>query len=114
MALVLALEALYLALRKRVPGFRLRLLYHVWVANLAVLLGLRQIGSEYQRLWQITAASGALLSTLVIFALVAVVGFIAYGFKGIGKFAQIFFEWDLSLRLGPMTFPAAPWGTTPT
>ncbi|MFC1764494.1 sodium:solute symporter family protein [Planctomycetota bacterium] len=40
---------------------------------------------------------------VVIFALVAVVGFIAYGFKGIGKFAQIFFEWDLSLRLGGLT-----------
>jgi len=32
----------------------------------------------------------------VIFALVSVIGFIAYAFKGIGKFAAIFFPWDLS------------------
>lgn len=41
---------------------------------------------------------GAELSHLavVIFAVVSAVGFIAYAFKGIGKFAVIFFPWDLS------------------
>jgi Na+/proline symporter len=32
----------------------------------------------------------------VIFALVSVIGFIAYDFKGVGKFAAIFFPWKLS------------------
>jgi Na+/proline symporter len=33
---------------------------------------------------------------VVLFALVSAVGFIAYAFKGIGKFAVIFFPWELS------------------
>jgi Na+/proline symporter len=33
---------------------------------------------------------------VVIFAIVSAIGFIAYGFKGIGKFAAIFFPWQLS------------------
>jgi len=33
---------------------------------------------------------------VVIFAIVSAIGFIAYAFKGIGKFAVIFFPWDLS------------------
>jgi len=33
---------------------------------------------------------------VVIFAIVSAVGFIAYAFKGIGKFAAIFFPWGLS------------------
>lgn len=41
---------------------------------------------------------GAELShiAVVIFAVVSAVGFISYAFKGIGKFAVIFFPWDLS------------------
>lgn len=41
---------------------------------------------------------GAELSHIivVIFALVSAVGFISYAFKGIGKFAVIFFPWDFS------------------
>jgi len=33
---------------------------------------------------------------VVVFAIVSAIGFIAYGFKGIGKFAAIFLPWDLS------------------
>lgn len=33
---------------------------------------------------------------VVCFAVVSAIGFIAYGFKGIGKFASVFFPWDLS------------------
>jgi Na+/proline symporter len=33
---------------------------------------------------------------VVLFAIVSAIGFIAYGFKGIGKFAAIFLPWDLS------------------
>ncbi len=41
---------------------------------------------------------GAELSHLavVIFAIVSAIGFISYAFKGIGKFAVIFFPWELS------------------
>lgn len=41
---------------------------------------------------------GAELSHLavVIFAVVSAIGFISYAFKGIGKFAVIFFPWELS------------------
>jgi Na+/proline symporter len=41
---------------------------------------------------------GAKLSHWIVvsFAIVSVIGFIAYGFKGIGKFAHTFFPWDLS------------------
>ncbi len=41
---------------------------------------------------------GAELShiAVVIFAVVSAIGFISYAFKGIGKFAVIFFPWDLS------------------
>ena len=67
--LIVALEVLYLVFRKRVPGFRLRLLYHVWVINLVGLLVLGQLGEEYQRFPQVAAASAVLLSTLVLFAL---------------------------------------------
>ncbi len=35
-------------------------------------------------------------AVIVIFALVSAIGFISYAFKGIGKFAIIFFPWDLS------------------
>lgn len=33
---------------------------------------------------------------VVIFALISAIGFIAYAFKGIGKFAAIFFPWEVS------------------
>ncbi|NOY58730.1 MAG: Na+:solute symporter [Calditrichaeota bacterium] len=34
--------------------------------------------------------------SVVVFALVSAVGFLAYAFKGIGKFAAIFLPWDIS------------------
>ena len=44
------------------------------------------------------SSGGARLSHLVvvIFALVSVIGFIAYAFKGIGKFAYTFLPWDIA------------------
>jgi len=43
---------------------------------------------------------GAKLSHIivVIFAIISVIGFIAYGFIGLGKFAVTFFPWDLSFN----------------
>ncbi|WP_109098221.1 sodium:solute symporter family protein [Aquimarina sp. AU58] len=45
---------------------------------------------------------GAKLSHIIvtIFAVISTLGFIAYFFEGIGKFAIIFFPWDLSIDLG--------------
>jgi len=41
---------------------------------------------------------GARLSNIIVvaFALVGVIGFLAYGFIGIGKFASVFFPWKMS------------------
>lgn len=66
--LVLVLEVLYFILRKRAPRFQLRLLYQLWVANMGLLVVLRQL--SYQRPYRFAAASAVLLSTLVLFALV--------------------------------------------
>lgn len=68
--LMLGLEVLYFVLRKRVPTFRLRVLYHLWVVNMGALLVLRSFGTDYPRLWQATAASAVLLTTLALFAMV--------------------------------------------
>ena len=50
---------------------------------------------------------GGRLSHIIvtIFAIVSVLGFIAYFFVGIGKFASIFFPWDLSLPLIGISSP---------
>ena len=49
-------------------------------------------------------SSGAKLSHIIvtIFAVISTLGFIAYFFEGIGKFATIFFPWDLAFELGPL------------
>ena len=41
---------------------------------------------------------GAVLShiSVVIFAIVSVIGFLAYAFQGVGKFVAVFFPWDIS------------------
>lgn len=39
--------------------------------------------------------------SVVVYALVATVGFLGYAFIGIGKFAEVFFPWDLAW--GPLT-----------
>lgn len=40
---------------------------------------------------------------VVTFALVSVIGFIAYSFEGIGKFATTFFPYDLSFEIGGLS-----------
>ncbi len=51
---------------------------------------------------------GAKLShiIIVVFALVSVIGFLAYGFKGIGKFSAQFLPWDLSPNIYAVIFMA--------
>jgi solute:Na+ symporter, SSS family len=64
----------------------------IWLRKSKVMTGAQWIETRFG------TSTGANLSHLsvVIFALVSVIGFIAYAFKGIGEFAAIFFPWHLS------------------
>ncbi|GAB3020686.1 sodium:solute symporter family protein [Bowmanella dokdonensis] len=64
----------------------------VWLRRSNVMTGAQWLQTRFG------SGRGAELCQLVvvIFALVSAVGFIAYAFKGIGKFAAIFFPWQLS------------------
>jgi Na+/proline symporter len=63
-----------------------------WLRRSNVLTGAEWIQTRFGR------GTGANLAHLsvVLFALVNVIGMLAYGFKGIGKFASILLPWDLS------------------
>jgi Na+/proline symporter len=63
-----------------------------WLRRSNVMTGAQWINTRFGN------SLGAKLSNIsvVIFALVSVVGFLAYDFRGMGKFAVIFFPWDLS------------------
>jgi len=63
-----------------------------WIRRSNVLTGAEWITSRFGE------GRGAELSRLivVVFALVSVVGFIAYDFQGMGKFTASFLPWDLS------------------
>ncbi|WP_339899992.1 sodium:solute symporter family protein [uncultured Gilvimarinus sp.] len=64
----------------------------VWLRRSGVLTGAEWITFRFGD------STGARLSHLIVvlFALVNVVGFLAYGFIGIGKFASVFLPWQLS------------------
>jgi SSS family solute:Na+ symporter len=64
----------------------------IWLRKSKVMTGAQWIETRFGN------STGAKLShiSVVIFALVSVIGFIAYAFKGIGKFAAVFFPWHLS------------------
>ncbi len=64
-----------------------------WLRRSNVLTGAEWIRTRFGR------GHGSEMShiSVVLFALVSVIGFLAYAFKGIGKFAVEFFEWDLSM-----------------
>ncbi len=70
----------------------------VWLRRSNVLTGAEWLKTRFG------TGQGAKLShiSVVIFAIVAVVGFIAYAFEGIGKFATTFLPWDLSLEMGTL------------
>ena len=63
-----------------------------WLRRSNVMTGAQWINTRFGN------SLGAKLSNIsvVIFALVSVIGFLAYDFRGMGKFAQIFFPWHLS------------------
>ncbi|HUI09418.1 MAG TPA: sodium:solute symporter family protein [Bacteroidota bacterium] len=64
----------------------------IWLRRSRVMTGAAWIRTRFG------TSRGAQLAHIivVVFALVSVVGFLAYGFQGIGKFARIFLPWDLS------------------
>jgi solute:Na+ symporter, SSS family len=64
----------------------------IWLRKSNVMTGAAWIETRFGK------SRGAMLShiSVVVFALVSVIGFIAYAFKGIGKFAAIFFPWNIS------------------
>ena len=71
----------------------------IWLRRSNVLTGAEWITHRFG------SGAGARLSHIIvtIFAIISVFGFIAYFFVGIGKFATIFFPWDLSLSFGGYT-----------
>ncbi len=68
-ALVL-LEGGYLLLRKRFPGFRPRLTYHLWALALATVAALMTVGFELGPGVRLVLAAAVVLSAVVLFALV--------------------------------------------
>jgi solute:Na+ symporter, SSS family len=68
---------------------------NIWVRRSNVLTGAEWLTTRFG------TGRGANLSSLsiVIFAFISVVGFTAYAFIGIGKFAAIFLPWDLSYNV---------------
>lgn len=68
----------------------------IWLRRSNVMTGAQWITHRFGE------EQGAKLSHIIVtvFAIISVFGFIAYFFVGIGKFATIFFPWDLSLSLG--------------
>jgi Na+/proline symporter len=63
-----------------------------WMRRSNVLTGAEWINTRFG------LGKGAVLAhiSVVVFALVSVIGFIAYDFAGIGKFAALFLPWDIS------------------
>jgi len=71
-----------------------------WLRRSNVMTGAEWIKTRFG------LGKGANLShvIIVIFAIVSVFGFLAYGFKGIGKFSQQFLPWDLSANMYALIF----------
>lgn len=71
----------------------------VWMRRSNVLTGAEWLKTRFGD------GMGSKLShiSVVVFALVAVIGFIAYSFEGIGKFAVMFLPWDLATSIGSMS-----------
>ena len=71
----------------------------IWLRRSGVMTGAEWITTRFGN------ERGGKLSHIIvtIFAVVSTFGFIAYFFVGIGKFATIFFPWDLRFALGPIS-----------
>ena len=64
-----------------------------WIRRSNVLTGAESMRTRFG-----TGRSGNLSHiSVVVYALVLSIGFLCYAFQGIGKFAEVFFPWDLSV-----------------
>jgi len=63
-----------------------------WVRRSGVLTGAEWISTRFGK----NRGGEPSRAIIVVFALVSVIGFIAYAFQGIGKFAHEFLPWDLT------------------
>ncbi len=74
-----------------------------WLRRSGVLTGAQWITFRFGD------KTGGRLSHIIVtvFAVISVFGFIAYFFEGIGKFAVIFFPWDLSVDSGLLQLTSA-------
>ncbi len=69
----------------------------IWLRRSGVLTGAQWITFRFG-----DGAGGRLSHIIVtVFAIISVFGFIAYFFEGIGKFAAVFFPWELGFSIGP-------------
>ncbi|MBN2473218.1 MAG: Na+:solute symporter [Pirellulales bacterium] len=70
-----------------------------WIRRSNVLTGAEWMQTRFGR-----GRSGNLSHiSVVVYALVATVAFLAYAFEGIGKFAEVFFPWQLVAVEGPLS-----------
>ncbi|MBV6647882.1 MAG: Na+:solute symporter [Cyclobacteriaceae bacterium] len=67
----------------------------IWLRRSGAMTGAEWLSTRFGK------NRGKELSHIVVvtFAVISVIGFIAYGFKGVGKFATTFFSYDLSFSL---------------
>jgi len=72
----------------------------IWIRRSNVLTGAEWITTRFGN------GKGAELSriSVLVFAMVSVIGFLAYAFQGIGKFASVFFSFDISPEIYAITF----------
>ena len=73
----------------------------VWLRRSNVLTGAEWIKTRFGH------GKGATLShtIVIVFALLSVLGFLSYGFIGIGKFMEIFFPWEVVSQYVPFDIP---------
>lgn len=73
-----------------------------WLRRSNVLTGAEWIKTRFG------VGKGATLShtIVIVFALISVLGFLSYGFIGIGKFMEIFFPWSVVSQYVPFDVPA--------
>lgn len=74
----------------------------VWLRRSNVLTGAEWIKTRFGK------GRGATLShtIVVIFAVISVLGFLSYGFIGVGKFMEIFFPWEVVSQYVPFDISA--------
>lgn len=75
----------------------------IWLRRSNVMTGAEWLKTRFGQ------GRGAMLShiVVVVFALVSVIGFIAYAFVGIGKFSTSFLPWDLTTQVGQYVISSA-------